>query len=74
MDQKNKCAKCSSSDLLRVPSIPGEPPSIVVGERAMHKVAVAKFVCADCGYIEEWVEDISDLEKLRREYGSNRSA
>jgi ribosomal protein S27AE len=69
--QKNKCAKCSSPELLFIPSMPGEEPRIAVGERGMQMVAVSKFVCGNCGYIEEWVRDAQDLEKLRKEYGSD---
>jgi ribosomal protein S27AE len=69
--QKNKCAKCSSPELLSIPTMPGEEPRIAVGERGMQMVAVSKFVCGNCGYIEEWVQDARDLEKLRKEYGSD---
>jgi len=72
--KQNKCAKCASADLLRIPSMPGEPPSIVVGERGMHRVSVAKFVCGNCGYIEEWVDDTNDLHELRKEYGAELDA
>lgn len=69
MKQNNKCTKCGSVDLLRIPIIPGEEPHIVVGERPMHMVAVTKFICGQCGFIEEWVESTDDLAKLRTEYG-----
>jgi ribosomal protein S27AE len=71
--KKNKCAKCSSPDLLSIPSVPGEDPRIVIGERGMRMVAVKKYVCGHCGYIEEWVDDPRDLAELRREYGSDRA-
>jgi hypothetical protein len=72
MKQNNKCINCSSPDLLSIPTTPGEPPSILVGDRGLHRVSVAKFVCANCGFIEEWVTDAEDLDKLRREYGANQ--
>jgi len=74
MKQKNKCIKCSSPDLLRIPTTPGEPPGIAVGDRGMQRVAVSKFVCANCGFIEEWVENANDLDKLRRDYGAEHPA
>jgi len=71
MKRKNHCAKCASPDLLLIPSVPGEDPHIVVGQCGMRSVAVTKYVCGKCGYIEEWVEDARDLTELRKEYGSN---
>lgn len=32
------------------------------------RVSVARYVCCDCGYVEDWVETQKDLETLRREY------
>jgi len=67
--QNNKCTKCSSPELLPIPPVPGEEPRIVIGERGMRAVAVRKYVCGQCGFIEEWVEHTTDLAELRKEYG-----
>jgi hypothetical protein len=70
MKRKNLCAKCKAPNLLPIPIVPGEEPHIVVGERGMRSVAVRKYVCGQCGYIEEWVDNIDDLAELRKEYGN----
>ena len=73
MKNNNKCTKCKSADLLRIPLVPGEGPHIAVGERGMHLVSISKYVCGNCGYIEEWVDDPQDLAELRKEYGIARA-
>ena len=32
------------------------------------RVPVARYVCCDCGYVEDWVETKEDLATLWREY------
>lgn len=74
MKMNNRCAKCSSTDLLQIPPVPGDGPHIAVEhESGLEMVGVARFVCANCGYIEQWVHDLSELTEIRREYGSGRS-
>ena len=65
----NKCLKCGSEELLKIPAVPGEGPHIVIGEPLMRPVLVSKHICTKCGFIEEWVENNEDLSKLRDEYG-----
>ena len=30
------------------------------------KIPVIRYVCCDCGYVENWVESAADREKIRR--------
>jgi ribosomal protein S27AE len=71
MKRNNTCPKCGSPDLLRIPTLPGESSRIAVGDLGMHAVAVSQYVCGACGYIERWVDDVADLDELRKEYGTN---
>ena len=68
MKTDNTCAKCGSKDLVRIPAVPGEEPHLVVGDRILHMVGVTKFVCANCGYLEHWVDE-AHLAKLKEKYG-----
>ena len=65
MHQHEHCAACRSRDLLRVPTTPGDHSHIVVGDRLLHLIRVDKYVCTDCGRIEEWVNDTEELRKLK---------
>lgn len=68
MNNESKCIKCGSEELLLIPTLVGEEPHIVVGEVGMHMVPITRMVCARCGYIEQWITNSEDLEKLRQEY------
>jgi ribosomal protein L37E len=67
MHTHDECSKCGSGELLRIPATPGQHSHIVLGDRVLHTVAVTKYVCAACGYIEQWVNNKDDLERLREE-------
>jgi hypothetical protein len=61
------CGKCQSGHLLEVAATPGQHFGIVIGLRLMRTVRVTKYVCTDCGYIEEWVNNKEDLVRLQRQ-------
>lgn len=68
------CVKCGSDDLLRVPGLSQSEHHLVTGEKTLHPLRVAKFVCGKCGFIEEWVDSRDDLDKLRQEYQRDASS
>jgi ribosomal protein S27AE len=72
MKKNNKCTKCGSTHLIRIPVIPGEGPHIAIGDRVMHTLPVLQFVCGACGYIENWVAGDGELAKLREQYGQGK--
>jgi predicted nucleic-acid-binding Zn-ribbon protein len=72
MMRDEKCVKCGSDDLIRVPIVPGEGPHIAIGDRIMHAVPLTQIVCGACGYIEMWVEGSENLARLRDEYGQGK--
>jgi hypothetical protein len=63
-----QCGKCGSRHLLRVPTTPGDHSHIVSGDHRLHNVAVDKYVCTDCGHVEEWVNNKEDLQRLKDEW------
>jgi predicted nucleic-acid-binding Zn-ribbon protein len=70
MKKTNKCIKCGSDKLLRIPSMPGDASSIAVGEPMIRCVLVTRYVCGECGFIEHWIDSSEALKKLRDEYGA----
>ncbi len=60
-----RCGKCGSPDLLRVPATPADHSHIVIEDRVLRTVAVDEYVCTDCGYVEQWVNSKADLTKLK---------
>ena len=69
--QRDICTHCGSSDLLEVAATPSQHSHIVVTARGggpvMRTVRVCKYVCTDCGRIEEWVNGPEDLTQLKVE-------
>jgi predicted nucleic-acid-binding Zn-ribbon protein len=69
MRNTHSCPKCRSTDLLRIPGKKeayGVGNNILVG--ALRRVCVTRYLCAGCGFSEEWIDDRADVEKLRTKY------
>ena len=66
------CPKCGSKDILRIPDNPHRHASsnsiYTTTLTLLGKVPVIRHVCADCGYVENWVEKRKELEELRRAF------
>jgi len=62
------CGKCAGGELFAIPATPAEHSHIVVGERLMRNIYIRRYVCTDCGYVEEWLRDAQDLKTLKEEY------
>lgn len=67
VNQHNRCSRCQSSDLFETPVTASDHSHLVVGERLMRNIAICRYVCTDCGHIEEWVNDQEDLKSLKAE-------
>lgn len=67
------CPKCGSQEVLRIPDNPGRYASSnnIYTSRAtlLGKIPVIRYVCLDCGYVENWVEEPGQREALRRAFG-----
>lgn len=72
MKNTRSCPKCASPDLIRIPGTIGYGGSgnnIQVGFWVFSAVLVTRFVCATCGFSEEWIESPVDIERLRKKFG-----
>lgn len=72
MKNGNACPKCGSRRAVRVPDDPRRHASgnNIYTTRAtlLGKIPVIRYVCCDCGYVENWVEARRDLEKLEETF------
>ena len=60
MKMKNKCPKCGSSDIIIAPGKAGAygaGNNIQVGLTVFSAVLVNRYVCCECGYSEEWIDN-----------------
>ena len=70
MKQKELCPKCGSRDILKVPGKArayGSGNNIQTGWSNFSAVLVHRYVCCDCGYSEEWI-DQEDIYRLKKRY------
>ena len=71
MRNSHSCPKCRSTETLRILGRPGRAgiDNIFLGATIFAGVVlVTRYVCASCGFSEEWVDERADLEKLRSKY------
>ncbi|WP_097028419.1 hypothetical protein [Clostridium peptidivorans] len=61
------CPKCDSKSILRIPGNAGAYGSgnnIMTGITVLSAVKVTRYLCCECGYSEEWIDDKKDIKKL----------
>ncbi len=68
MKNTGECPKCQSPDIMRLSPRGGSPHGhlVPIGLRA---VPLVRYVCAACGFTEEWIESRADLVRLREKIG-----
>ena len=61
------CPKCSSKDVIRVEGqFQGYGPGNNIKVGFISQVKPSKYICVNCGYIEEWIDDSGDLQKIKK--------
>ena len=71
MHTSGTCTKCRSTDTIRIPGEArafGAGNNIAVGATIFSAVKVTRYVCASCGFSEEWIDSAEDLAALRKKY------
>ena len=74
MKQTNICPKCSSHDIVRIPGQAGAYGSgnvILMGVTIFSAIKATRYVCSQCVYSEEWIDNPDDLEKIKGKFGRN---
>lgn len=70
MKNTNKCPKCGSSGIIKVPGYAGAygfGNNIMVGMTIKSAVPVDRYLCTNCGFSEEWV-DIDNIDKIKKKF------
>lgn len=71
MKNTHICPKCGSHNIVRVPDDAHRylANSICITKAVtVERIPVARFVCCDCGYVENWVETQRELAKIERTF------
>nr|WP_325178784.1 hypothetical protein [uncultured Oscillibacter sp.] len=72
MKNTKRCPVCGSTDVIRVPDDAHRylANSICITRALMVKrIPVARYVCYDCGYLENWVENQHERDEIKRAWG-----
>lgn len=73
MKRSGKCPKCCSANIVRVPDHPCRHASgnniYTTTATLAGKIPVIRYVCCNCGYVENWVERENELQKIKRVFG-----
>lgn len=72
MKATNRCPKCGSHDIVRVPDDAHRylANSICITKLlTVKRIPVARYVCCDCGYTENWVEHPHERSEIKHAFG-----
>lgn len=73
MKNTGRCTKCGSANVVRVPDNPYRHASgnniYTSTATLMGKIPVIRYVCCECGYVENWVEREHELRKIMNVFG-----
>ena len=73
MKNRKICTKCNSADVVIVEGAKtnyAKGNVIFTGSTIFSAALVDKYVCCNCGFFEEWVNNPQDLQKIRAKYGN----
>lgn len=72
MKTTHKCPKCNSADIIRIEGRSGAygaGNNIPTGLSVFSAVLVARYLCCQCGYSEEWIDE-KDIQKVKNKYAN----
>jgi hypothetical protein len=77
--QRNKmknskiCPKCQNNEIIRIPGETGAfraGNNILVGGTIFSAAKVTRYLCASCGFSEEWIESVDDIARIKKKYSA----
>jgi len=66
------CPKCRAQTIIRIPGVIGAYSAgnpISLGVWPFSAVEVTRYLCTSCGFLEHWVNEQADLERIKAKYG-----
>jgi len=71
MKNNEECTKCNSKDIAIIPGTVGglgAGNNIMTGMSIFSAIKVTRYLCCNCGYCEEWVDNKDDIKKIREKF------
>lgn len=72
MKNNRICPKCNSHDIVRIPDNRRHASGNNIYTSSLtliKKIPVIRYVCYDCGYTENWVENRHERDEIKRTFG-----
>lgn len=73
MKQTGRCPKCNSTNIIRIPDHESRHASgnniYTTTFTLLGKIPVIRYVCVNCGYVENWVETKEELDIIKDTFG-----
>ena len=74
MKNSCRCPKCGSDRIARIPDngryANGNNIYLRSAVVLADRIPLIKYICCECGYVEEWVENREDLTKIEARFGN----
>ena len=69
MKNSHSCPKCHSSEIAKIPGGFSQSQSyLTIG---FSTVYMDRYVCTHCGFLEIWIRNEKDLDKIAKKYKKN---
>ena len=72
MKNSGRCSKCGSGRIARIPDngryANGNNIYLKSAVVLADRIPLIKYICCECGYVEEWVESRADLAIIEERY------
>jgi predicted nucleic-acid-binding Zn-ribbon protein len=70
--RSGKCPMCGSDEVYENTETAsnGDSGKVAVGMWGTKKITLIRYLCADCGYVETYVDNLKDREKAREHWKS----
>ena len=68
MKNSGVCPKCNLLDIIRIPGTVGAYGSGNNIAAGWNVVPVTRYLCSNCGYIEEWLDSNVNLQTVKRKF------
>ena len=73
MKRTGMCPKCGSAEIARIPDngryANGNNIYLKSAVVLADRIPMIKYVCCDCGYVENWVEQRHELDEIKKAFG-----
>lgn len=72
MKQSAKCVKCGGQEIIRAPDhvgAYGAGNNIRLGGFPVKRVTLTRYICAGCGYSEDWIDSQQDIDRVKAKFG-----